>query len=203
MPAPRPTQGTTASSRVFTVPNLISFLRLLGVPLFLYLFLGPRYDVAALIVLAVGGTSDWVDGFVARRLHQVSRVGQLLDPLVDRLYILATLLALTARGVLPWWFTVALLAREVVLGGCLLVLRAYGYGPPPVHFVGKTATFVLLASFPTLVLAAATHGTVHAAAYAAGWALALWGLGLYWVAGALYIGQVGGLVRPARAAGAT
>ncbi len=105
-------------SDVLTVPNLISFARLLGVPLFLWLALGVRHDGWAVAVLAIGGTTDWVDGYLARRLGQVSRLGELLDPLADRLYILATLLALTVRDVVPWPFTVALLAREAVLLAC-------------------------------------------------------------------------------------
>nr|WP_244317264.1 CDP-alcohol phosphatidyltransferase family protein [Micromonospora terminaliae] len=184
--------------RVLTVPNLISFVRLVGVPLFLYLFLVVKADVAAVVVLAVGGTSDWVDGWIARRLHQVSRLGELLDPLADRLYILATLLAFTAREVVPWQFTAALLARELLLLGSLGVLRRYGYGPPPVHYVGKTATFLLLAAFPILLLASAAE-SVATAAGAIGWGLAWWGLVLYWVAGAMYVVQASRLVRAMRA----
>ncbi|MBQ1075981.1 CDP-alcohol phosphatidyltransferase family protein [Micromonospora sp. C31] len=201
---PRATTGTSGSAvgdRVLTLPNVISFIRLLGVPLFLYLLLVARADVAAVVVLAVGGTTDWVDGWVARRMRQVSRLGELLDPLADRLYILATLLAFTARDVVPWQFTAALLARELLLIGSLAVLRRHGHGPPPVHYVGKTATFLLLAAFPVLLLAAAVPGAATAAG-AIGWGLAWWGLVLYWVAGALYVVQASRLVRAVRAAGA-
>jgi cardiolipin synthase (CMP-forming) len=172
--------------RVWTVPNVISFIRLLGIPLFLYLFLVVEHDVAALAVLAVGGTSDWLDGWVARRLGQVSRIGELLDPVADRLYIVATLLAFTVREVIPWQFTAALLLRELVLLGAVGVLRRHGHGPPPVHYLGKTATFVLLAAFPVLLLVQAAPAT---AAWAAplGWALAWWGIVLYWVAGVVYL----------------
>lgn len=187
--------------RVLTLPNLISFVRLLGVPLFLYLLLVVHADVAAIVVLAVGGTTDWVDGWIARRLGQVSRLGELLDPLADRLYILATLLGFTARDVVPWQFTAALLARELLLLGSLAVLRRYGYGPPPVHYVGKTATFLLLAAFPVLLLAAAVPGAATVAG-AIGWGLAWWGLVLYWVAGALYVVQARQLVTTVRAGGA-
>ncbi|GIG87665.1 CDP-alcohol phosphatidyltransferase family protein [Plantactinospora endophytica] len=188
-----------STGRILTVPNLISFVRLLGVPLFLYLFLVAEADVAAVVVLAVGGLSDWVDGFVARRLRQVSRLGELLDPVADRLYILATLVALTVREVVPWQFTVALLARDVVMTVNLALLRRYGYRPPPVHYLGKTATFVLLAAFPVLLLAAAVPGAATAAG-AIGWGLALWGLALYWLAGGLYVIQAGRLIRSARSA---
>ncbi|HEX5543816.1 MAG TPA: CDP-alcohol phosphatidyltransferase family protein [Micromonospora sp.] len=181
------------AGQVFTIPNLISFARLLGVPLFLYLFLVARADIAAVTVLAIGGTTDWVDGYVARRLQQVSRLGALLDPLADRLYIVATLLAFTVREVVPWQFTIALLTREVFMGGCLLVLRRYNYGPPQVHYLGKTATFILLAAFPVLLLAAAVPAAA-AAAGAIGWALAWWGIVLYWAAAGLYALQVAALV---------
>ncbi|MFY1622736.1 CDP-alcohol phosphatidyltransferase family protein [Micromonospora sp. WMMD723] len=190
--------GGDAADRVLTLPNLISFVRLLGVPLFLWLFLVVEADVAAIVVLAIGGTSDWVDGWIARRLGQVSRLGELLDPLADRLYILATLLAFTAREVVPWQFTAALLAREVLLLGSLAVLRRHGYGPPPVHYVGKTATFLLLAAFPVLLLAAATTSVTATTAAAIGWGLAWWGLVLYWVAGAMYVVQAARLVRAVR-----
>ncbi|HWG99823.1 MAG TPA: CDP-alcohol phosphatidyltransferase family protein [Pilimelia sp.] len=197
-PAPAtPAAAAGPSERLLTVPNLISAARLLGVPLFLYLFLGLRADAAAVAVLAVGGTTDWVDGYVARRLGQVSRFGELLDPLVDRLYIVATLVAFTAREVVPWPFTLALVAREVVLGGCLLVLRRFGYGPPQVHYLGKAATFVLLAAFPVLLLGWAVPEAA-AVADAVGWALAWWGLVLYWIAAGLYLAQAASLVRAAR-----
>ena len=194
----QPAPSVVASDRIWTIPNVISFVRLLGVPLFLYLLLGPEKDVAAVIVLAVGGTTDWVDGFVARRMNSVSRLGELLDPFADRLYILATLIGFTVRGVVPWWLTGALLLRELVLGIALLVLRRHGYGPPPVHYVGKTGTFVLLGAFPVLLLAEAVP-SIQAVAAPIGWALAWWALGLYWAAAVLYLAQARALLRADRA----
>src|SRR5688572_8978537 len=188
-----PQAGTSlASGRVLTAANLISFARLLGVPVFLFLMFGTDATGAAVAVLAIGGTTDWVDGWVARRFGQVSRVGELLDPLVDRLYIAATVIAFTIEDVLPLAFTAALIARELVLLVCLGVLRRYGFGPPPVHYLGKTATFVLLGAFPLLLLAHASAAS-HAIAHPLGWGLAWWGIGLYWLAAALYVGQVAGL----------
>jgi cardiolipin synthase len=189
------------SDRIWTIPNMISFGRLTGVPVFLYLLLVARADVAAVIVLAVGGTTDWVDGYVARRLGQVSRLGELLDPFADRLYILATLIAFTVRDVVPWQFTVALLSRELVLGVSLIVLRRHGYGPPPVHYVGKAATFVLLGAFPLLLVAAAVPASA-AVIGPIGWALAWWGLGLYWAAAVLYLLQTASVLRAERAGAA-
>jgi len=196
---PAPAPPGTASARIWTVPNVISFIRLLGVPLFLYLLLGPHRDAAAVVVLAVGGTTDWVDGYVARRLGQVSRLGELLDPFADRLYILAALIGLTVREVIPWWLTIALLLREAVLGVALLVLRRHGYGPPPVHYVGKTGTFVLLTAFPVLLLAAAAP-SVESVAGPIGWGLAWWALGLYWAAAVLYLAQTVAVLRADRLA---
>ncbi|MBB4763413.1 cardiolipin synthase [Actinoplanes digitatis] len=195
---PGPAAPIAASDRIWTIPNVISFARLLGVPLFLYLLLVPQNDVAAVIVLTLGGTTDWVDGYVARRMNSVSRLGELLDPFADRLYILATLIGFTVRGVVPWWLTVALLLREAVLGVALLVLRRHGYGPPPVHYLGKTGTFVLLGAFPTLLLATAVPSTAPIA-LPIGWALAWWALGLYWAAAVLYLAQARAMLRADRA----
>ncbi|MEU8816846.1 CDP-alcohol phosphatidyltransferase family protein [Actinoplanes sp. NPDC048796] len=195
----QPAPSIAASDRIWTIPNVISFIRLLGVPLFLYLLLGPHHDVAAVIVIAVGGTTDWVDGYVARRMNSVSRLGTLLDPFADRLYILATLIGFTIRGVVPYWLTGALLLREVVLGIALLVLRRHGYGPPPVHYVGKTGTFVLLAAFPIILLGKAVPSW-DGWAGAVGWGLAWWALALYWAAGALYLIQTVRLLRADRLA---
>ncbi len=198
---PRQASTSPARGRVFTAANGISFARLLGVPLFLWLLLVPHADVAAVVVLALGGTSDWIDGYAARRLGQVSRLGELLDPFADRLYILATLVAFTVREVVPWQFTAALLAREAVMAVCLLVLRRHGHGPPQVHYVGKTATFILLAAFPVLLLAHAVPATADVAR-AVGWGLGWWGLVLYWAAAALYLAQAASVLRtgPAEAA---
>ena len=128
------------ADRIMTVPNLLSVLRLAGVPLFLYLLLVPRADGWAILVLAVGGFTDWLDGKLARLLGQYSRLGALLDPAVDRLYILAALIALGARDVVPWWGVVALVCRDLVLAatlGCALAGHArselYATGARPRH----------------------------------------------------------------------
>lgn len=184
----------SARGRVLTAANVISFARLLGVPLFLILLFAADRKAAAVVVLAVGGTTDWVDGWVARRFGQVSRLGELLDPAVDRLYIAATVVALTIEGVLPLAFTAALVLRELVMGGCLAVLRRYGFGPPPVHYVGKTGTFLLLAAFPIILLAKAMPSIAWWAS-PVGWGLAWWALGLYWAAAVLYILQARRMLR--------
>ncbi|MBT8225077.1 MAG: CDP-alcohol phosphatidyltransferase family protein [Dactylosporangium sp.] len=183
--------------RVVTLANVISFGRLIGVPIVLYLLLVAHEPAMAVVVLVIGGTSDWVDGYIARRLRQVSRLGTLLDPLADRLYLLATVLAFAVIGVIPWAFTVALLAREALLGACLIVLRRHGQGPPPVHYLGKTATFLLLCAFPMLLLAEVSAVAAPVAG-ACGWALAWWGIVLYWIAAGLYLWQMRDMTRSRR-----
>jgi len=176
------------TDRVLTVPNILSALRLLGVPLFLWLILVPEADVLAIAVLALAGFTDWLDGFLARRWHQISRVGQLLDPVADRLYILATLVGLLLRGIVPWWFVVLLVSRDVIMSVVLVVLKRRGVTGLPVHFLGKAATFCLLYAFPLLLLGDGT-GWLAQTANVFGWAFAVWGTALYWWAAVLYLGQ--------------
>jgi cardiolipin synthase (CMP-forming) len=175
------------SSRIVTIPNAISAVRLLFVPVFAIL-LARHDDAWAFVVLALSGASDWLDGVLARRLHQVSELGKVLDPAADRLFILVTLVALAWRDVVPWWLVVAIVLRDVLMGGLLFPLAHRGYGPLPVHFVGKAGTFALLYALPLLLLAQRPDawGT---AALVLGWAFAWWGIGLYWLAGALYATQ--------------
>ncbi|MEP6852541.1 MAG: CDP-alcohol phosphatidyltransferase family protein [bacterium] len=172
--------------RVLTVPNVISAARLLGVPLFLWLLLGPRNDVLAIVVLAVAGFSDWADGVLARRLGQYSRLGELLDPLADRLYILAILIGLVLRDVIPQWLAALIIGRDLVLTGALLALRRRGFGPLTVHYLGKAATFNLLYAFPFLLVADG-GSTVADICRPLAWAFTIWGTGLYLWAGGLYL----------------
>jgi cardiolipin synthase (CMP-forming) len=175
---------------VLTVPNLLSLLRLAGVPLFLWLLLGPEADGWAIVVLAVGGITDWADGKLARLLDQYSRLGELLDPAVDRLYILAALIALGVREIVPWWVVVVLVARDLLLGVCVAVLRRMGYGPFPVTYLGKAATFLLLYAFPILLLGT-QDGFWGSLAQPFGYAFAAWGVALYLWSGLLYLTQFG------------
>jgi cardiolipin synthase (CMP-forming) len=176
------------STRVLTVPNLLSVLRLLGVPLLLWLLLGPQEDGWAIVVLAVGGITDWADGKLARVLNQYSRLGALLDPAVDRLYILAALVALGARGIVPWWGVGVLVARDLVLGVTLPILRRRGYGPYPVTYLGKGATFLLLYAFPLLLLGQ-TDTWAAPIALPLGLGFGIWGTALYLYTGLLYLAQ--------------
>ncbi len=184
--------GQQVSSRVLTVPNVISMLRLLLVPVFAVLIVEGQ-DVWALVVLAVSGASDWADGVLARRLDQVIRLGQVLDPAADRLFILVTLLGLAWRDVVPVWLVVDILARAVLLAALLPWLGRHGYGPLPVSLAGKAGTFALLYAFPLLLLAGAS-GWLGDVAAVTGWAFTWWGIALYWLAGAQYVVQTRALV---------
>jgi cardiolipin synthase (CMP-forming) len=179
----------TRSNRVWTLPNLLSALRLAGVPLFLWLVLGPEEDAWALLVLMVAGVTDFLDGWLARKLNQQTVVGQILDPVADRLYILAVVLGLALREIIPWWMAISLPLRDLLMWGLVPLLRTRGYSALPVHFLGKAATFNLLYAFPLLLLGDG-EGVVATLAQVFGWAFALWGIGLYWWAGVLYAWQV-------------
>ena len=181
-------QTQVQTDRVLTLPNVLSAVRLLGVPLFLWLILVPEADGWAILLLIVSGFTDWLDGYLARRWNQISRLGQLLDPIADRLYILATLVGLLLRGIVPWWFVVILLSRDVVMAVVLWFLKRRGVVGLPVHFLGKAATFNLLYAFPLLLLGDGS-GWWAQPALVFGWAFAVWGTALYWWAGVLYMGQ--------------
>ena len=183
--------------RILTVPNAISVARLAGVPVFLWLVLGPQADGWAVALLIVAGVSDWLDGVIARAWNQQSRLGQVLDPTADRLYIAATLIGLAIRAIIPWWLVILLVARELVLGVGLLVLRRNGYGPLQVSLVGKTATLCLLYAFPLLFLGSHA-GPAALVARVVGWAFAIWGTALYWWAAVLYLEQTRRLARAAQ-----
>jgi cardiolipin synthase len=190
----RGAESDAPPDRVVTVPNFLSVLRLAGVPVFLWLLLGPHADGWALAVLAVAGLSDYLDGKIARWLGQTSRLGVLLDPAADRLYILSTLLAFVVRGLVPWWLAAILVGRDAVLAVSLVLLHRHGFGPPAVHYLGKAATMNLLYAFPLLLLGTG-HGWISAVAHPVGWAFAVWGTALYVWSGVLYLTQVTQLVR--------
>jgi CDP-diacylglycerol--glycerol-3-phosphate 3-phosphatidyltransferase len=193
---PRPEE--IAADRLVTIPNILSTLRLLGVPLFLYLVLGPHADGWALVILMISGLTDYLDGKLARLLNQTSKLGTLLDPLADRLYIASTLVALTIRGIVPVWLLVILVLRDVALLTTVPGLRRMGFGNAlPVHFLGKAATFNLLYAFPLLLLSTGDNW-LATAARPVGWAFAIWGTVLYWWAAVLYGVQYRRLVQDER-----
>lgn len=186
--------GAATDHGIWTIPNMISGLRILGVPLFLYLILGPQADGWALAVLLISGGTDWLDGKLARWLDQMSRFGALLDPIADRLYMIAIPLAFAARGIIPWWLVAILLVREALLGLTLPVYKSRGLGPPEVHYLGKAATFTLMIALPVM-LAGFGESAVSVALHPWGWALMIWGVVLYVWTGILYLAQAARMAR--------
>jgi cardiolipin synthase len=191
--APQP----QVSSRVLTLPNVLSALRLLGVPVFLWALVSER-DGLAIVLLMLSGITDYLDGKIARRYGLVSRVGQLLDPIADRLYIVTTLLGLAWRDIIPWWLVALLFAREVFMAVVVLVAKRHGWIGLPVHFAGKAATFNLLIAFPLLLLGEGDSVPAQVAE-PLGWGFLWWGTALYWVSGILYAVQLRHLLAARRA----
>jgi cardiolipin synthase len=151
------------------------------------------------LTLVVSSVTDFIDGFVARRFNQVSRLGQLLDPAVDRLFIFTTLIGLAWNDIVPWWLVIVIVGRDVLLAILGVVLANHGYGPLPVHHLGKVATFSLLFALPVLVLAVA-FPSLAPYANPVGWAAAIWGAFLYWWAGIVYLLETIRIVRIPRGA---
>src|SRR6478752_4873308 len=176
--------------RVLTVPNALSVLRLALVPVFLYLLLVAHATGWAVGVLMFSGFSDWADGKIARLVdNQSSRLGELLDPAVDRIYMVIVPVALAIYGAVPWWFVLVLLGRDVVLAATLPVLRSRGLTALPVTYIGKAATFALMSGFP-LVLLGQWDATWSHVIGACGWGFLIWGVGMYVWSAVLYLLQV-------------
>ncbi len=178
--------------RILTAPNAITLVRLACIPVFLWLLFGAGRQSAAAVVLAMLGATDWVDGFVARRFHQVSTLGKVLDPVVDRILVIAAVVAIIVYGAVPVWFAVATLAREVVVSGAVLLLASLGAARIDVLWVGKAGTFALMFSYPAFLLADGTAEWQEPIRVIA-WITGIVGLTLAWIAAGSYI-------RPARQA---
>ena len=189
--------GTEVSSRILTVPNILSVFRLLLIPVFLTLLIQGR-DAAALLVIAVASITDFLDGFLARRLRQITRLGQVLDPAADRLYLFAALLGLAWREVIPWWFVLIVVGRDVFMLALGILLTSEGSGPLPVRRIGKIATFCLFCWLPLVLLAHAAP--VMAWAEPVGWVFGAVGAVLYWWAGIIYAVETARVIRTRRGA---
>jgi cardiolipin synthase len=184
----------TAPNRVLTVPNLLSAVRLALIPVFLYLLLVRHADGWAVGILMFSGASDWADGKIARLLDQASKLGELLDPAVDRLYMVTVPIALALREMVPWWIVVTLLARDALLAATLPLLRSRGLNALPVTYIGKAATFALMTGLP-LILVGQWQATWSRVALAFGWGFLVWGVYMYLWAFVLYLIQVGLVLR--------
>lgn len=180
--------GPEARDVIFTIPNLISLIRILSIPCIAYL-ISQRQLLLSLVVLMISSATDGLDGYIARRFNQVSRIGQLLDPIADRLLIICSMLALGWAHIVPWWLLIAVGVRDLIMLMEILVLADHGYGPLPVHFVGKAGTALLLMCVPILIIGDLGSQNIFTVLHLIGVAGAIWGIGLYWVAGVIYISQ--------------
>jgi cardiolipin synthase len=186
-----------ARNKNLNVPNALTGLRAFGIPLFIYLAIGLEADGWAILTLAIGGATDYFDGKLARAWGQESRFGELADPAIDRLYIIATLIVLYIREAIPLWVIILLLARDLVLALATLALTLNSLPPLKVTYLGKAATFNLLYAFPLLLLALADNwaGTL---AFIFGWSFAIWGIALYMFTGVSYFLTAVRTIRVAR-----
>jgi len=184
MAQPRP----RARDRVLTVPNVLSMIRLALVPVFLWLLLVAHADAWATGILMFTGASDWADGKIARMMNQSSRLGELLDPAVDRIYMVTIPIAFALRHFVPWWFVIALIARDGILAATLPALRSRGLTSLPVTYIGKGATFALMSGFP-LILLGQFDGLWSRVVLAIGWGFTIWGFALYMWSFVLYMVQ--------------
>jgi cardiolipin synthase len=185
------------SDRIVTLPNALSVARLALIPIFVWVALGPEADGWAFVILAVSAVTDWLDGVIARRFNMRSRVGQILDPIADRLFVLSTMLVLAIREIVPWWLVALLLLRDITMLGIQLVVRRRGIEPIPVHYVGKAATLCLLYGLPVLFLSTG-DGTLADIAKPLAWAFIIWGTGIYWWSAFLYAEQANAVIQGRR-----
>ena len=169
-----------------TIPNLLTCLRALGIPIFLWLILDRDNVALAVLVLVLGGATDYLDGKIARALHQESRLGELLDPAVDRLYIISVLIALYATESIPAIVLLLVATRDLVLGAVLVAMKRLGLPPFTVTFLGKAATFNILYALPLLLLQKSTNIWVAESSFILGWGFAGWGIALYLLTGVSY-----------------
>ena len=178
--------------RVLTVPNVLSALRLVLIVVFVYLLLVTHAYGWATAVLMISGASDWADGKIARLLDQYSRLGELLDPAVDRLYMVVVPVAMAIAGMIPWWIIAILLVRDGLLAATLPLLRSRGLTALPVTYIGKAATFALMSAFPLILLGQCrTDGVQWTDVVGAlGWGFLIWGIYMYLWSFVLYVVQV-------------
>jgi cardiolipin synthase len=185
--------------RILTAPNLITLVRLLCLPVFLWILFGLHRSTAAAILLAVLGATDWIDGFVARRFHQVSTLGKVLDPTADRLLVGTAVISVMVYGAVPLWFGLATIAREVLVSAMVVLLAVLGAARIDVLWVGKAGTFGLMFAYPAFLLAYGTASWQEPVRVVA-WVTGLIGLALAWWAAASYVGPARRALRDGRAA---
>jgi cardiolipin synthase (CMP-forming) len=201
VPPPMPDALEPGDDRILTIPNVISVVRLCCVPLFLWLLFGLEARLAAAILLAVLGATDWVDGWIARRYHQVSTVGKVLDPVADRIMLITAVVAIAIDGAVPWWFAIVALGREVVVSLAALTLGAMGARRIDVTWWGKTGTFLSMMSFP-LFLAGAADWALADASEVLAWVVGVPGVAIAWYSAVGYVPLALDALRAGRGGGA-
>ena len=172
--------------RILTIPNVISFVRLCCVPVFLWLLFVQEEPLASAALLSVLGATDWVDGWIARRWHQVSTVGKILDPTADRIMLIVAIVAIAVDGSVPWWFAALALGREIAVACTALVLGALGARRIDVTWWGKTGTFLSMMSFPLFLASSADWAAADACRVLA-WAVGIPGVAIAWYSAACYV----------------
>ena len=170
-----------------TVPNLVTVIRLCCIPVFLWLLFGRNNRFAAAWLLAAIGATDWIDGYIARRFHQVSELGKILDPTADRLLFIVGVGGIIIDKAAPLWFCALVVLREVVVGGSLAVFTLFGMKRFDVSWWGKTATFLLMFTFPLFLLHAAERGTMSKGAWWLAWLFGIPGLVLSYYTAFTYV----------------
>jgi cardiolipin synthase (CMP-forming) len=185
--------------RVLTAPNVITLVRLLCIPVFLWLLFGLHRQTAAAVLLAVLGATDWVDGFVARRYHQVSTLGKVLDPTADRLLVGTAVISVMVYGAVPLWFGLATILREILVSAMVILLAVLGAARIDVLWVGKAGTFGLMFAYPAFLLGDGTASWQEPVRVIA-WVTGLTGLALAWWAAGSYVGPARRALREGRAA---
>ena len=176
----------TPEERIATIPNLLSLIRLLCVPLFLWLLFGRHQRYHAALLLAALGTTDWIDGYVARHFHQESNLGKILDPTADRLLLFTGVLGIVIDGSVPVWVAVATILREGLVSIAAVTLAIAGARRMDVQWVGKAGTFGLLIAFPFFLASHSTVGWHHTAGWLA-WVFAVPGLLFSYYAAVTYV----------------
>lgn len=176
----------TGRDRILTLPNAITLVRLACLPIFLYLLFGRDNRAAAAWLLAALGATDWVDGYLARHMHQVSTLGKVLDPVADRLLFFVGAGGILVDGSVPTWFAVVVLVREALVGATTIALAAMGARRIDVTWYGKAGTFCLMVAFPLFLASHSTLGWADLAGVLA-WAAGIPGLVLSLYSAALYV----------------
>ena len=179
------TETLAVSSKIFTLANVVSVVRLMAIPVFLVLVVQDRL-ITAVVLLVAAVLTDFVDGMIARSMNQITKLGQFLDPFADRLFIAATVIALAIQDVVPWWFVVAVMLRDALLGIGGLVMTRYGHGTLPVKWWGKVSTFGMLFVLPLFLLGTVVPA-IGAVTNPIAWVLAIVSVLLYWIVGFSYL----------------